>query len=155
MLMTGLLKSGQLILYYDSTGGLLKMSRDICGTKKHLLHSLLSFCPAEMFLKNGEFEFKAKLFLAFVLAEHISHKQTALVHNNFARHIMTACRSLDPECGNPLLVNTDGDGALQNGWLSACAGPGQVTNRIQWANIVTLVMFWYENKLLHYVEGNG
>ena len=146
ILLAGLMKSRQLILYYDSTGGILQISRSDFGTSKHLLHSMVSFAPAEFFLKEEDYKFSSKLFNAFVVAEHISHDQSGLCHGKFIGHIMTACRSVDEECGTPLLVNTDHDGALQNGWITGCRrSDTQVTNRIMWANVVTPVLLWYEH----------
>lgn len=145
MLMAGLLKNRQLILYYDATGNILKLSRHRCGTSKHLLTSILSFAPAEHFLKKDEYEFKAELFTAFKLGELISHEQSSKVHANFVRQLMDACRTFDKNCPPPLLVNTDHDGALQNGWIEGCrTEDDQVKNRITWANVATAGMLWYE-----------
>lgn len=143
--MASLMKSGHFVGYYDATGQLVQLSREACGTKKHLLHSVLSVCPAEMFLSGNDFKFRNNLFHAVTLAEHISHNQSHDCHMRFAQQIMYACRSVEPECGNPLLINTDGDGALQNGWIGACTtSPNMVHNRIMWNNVVTLVMLWLE-----------
>ena len=67
ILMCSLLKSHQLILYYDPTGQMLSLKN--CGFSKHILHSKLSFCPEEMYVDKKKRTVSANCFMASVLAE--------------------------------------------------------------------------------------
>ena len=145
ILLSEMIPTERCVLYYDATGGILGTSRNVFGTVKHLLNTFLSFAPAEFFLNEEDSKHSDKLFSAHVLAELISHNQGKAVHVNFVRRLMTACSERDENCKAPLLVNTDHDGAMQNGWLDGCrTDPNQVANRIMWANVMFPVLLWFE-----------
>lgn len=146
ILMCSLLKSHQLILYYDPTGQMLSLKN--CGFSKHILHSKLSFCPEEMYVDKKKRTVSANCFMASVLAEHVSHHQKSDAHAAFFKQLREECFRMSGVDIPPRLVNTDCAGGLQNGIIAGYHSDGQVTNRIMWNNIVTIVFLWYEHLLL-------
>lgn len=132
-----LLKKG-LIAHFDGTGGLTRIDGAGIG---HVIHSKLSFQPQQMFTSLEDFDDADNIHLAFVLAEHISDRQSGDHFAGFFTRIKKASDDIhgcpSQPLPPPILVNTDCAGQLQIGLLTAYRrNSNQTSTRIIWNNVV-------------------
>ena len=97
-----------------------------------------------------DFDYGKNTFMAMGLMEHISHRQTGVT---FADVWISFHRAADAVHGdpknplpNPILLNTDCAGQLQNGWILALRVKGQVLNRVMMNNVTLIILCWYEHQ---------
>ena len=85
-----------------------------------------------------------KTFMAMGLMEHISRLQTRITFTNMWLSFHRAADAVhgDPNIPlpNPMLLNTDCAGKLQNGWIMALWVKGQVMNRIMMNNVTFIIL---------------
>ena len=89
------------------------------GALGHIIHSKLSFQPQEVLLNDDDFIYGACTYLAITLLEHIGHRQSGdtFVEVWVCFHEAADAVHGDPAnpLSNPILLNTDCAGQLQNG----------------------------------------
>ena len=77
------------------------------------------------------------------LMEHLGHRQTgktfAKVWNDFHKAADAVHSDPNNPLANPILLNTDCNSQLQNGWIVALRSEVQVTNRVT-MNVVALII---------------
>ena len=82
--------------------------------------------------------------------EYISHRQSRNDIEAGWRCFHGAAEKIHGDTKNPLpnpiLINTDCAGELQNGVTAALVKPGQVRNRIMFHNVTLIILFWLEHK---------
>lgn len=146
LLMAELCAKGTLVVYYDGTGQLIRLQGTSFADK--VLHSRLSFNPAETMLCISDRRYDRLLFTDMTLAEHVSNRQSGDIHTNFVKKLLNSCEAVYGSRVVPRMVNTDQAGQLGNGWVTGSRLPGQVMNRIMWNNVVTLVLLWFDRQVL-------
>ena len=112
-------------------------------------HSKFSVAPEEHFVQAPDRSYARETFMAYVIAEHVSHHQSGEEHCRFFTSLWDDCRRVGVahdrsyQFKRPLLINTDCAGGLHNGILKSMPCPGKVTNRIMWSNVVLFSnMLW-------------
>ena len=107
-----------------------------------------------MLLNEEDFNYGERTHLAMTLLEHIGHRQSGDTFAGVWKRFHDAADAVhgNPAAPlpNPILLNTDCAGQLQNGWIAALRTEKQVTNRIMLHNVTLPILLSFE-----YEQGVG